>query len=84
LYYFYRTRPILEQIQIWLSNIGIQEDLSSILSQVFVLLLLLVGSWVLLLLVQQLVKRGLKNWIEKTDTIWDDIFYRSHFFNRLP
>lgn len=47
------------------------------------LLLLLVGSWVLLLLVQQLVKRGLKNWIEKTDTIWDDIFYRSHFFNRL-
>jgi miniconductance mechanosensitive channel len=83
LYYFYRRRPILEQIQIWLSNIGIQEDLSSILSQVFVLLLLLVGSWVLLLLVQQLVKRGLKNWIEKTDTIWDDIFYRSHFFNRL-
>ena len=74
---------MVEDIQNWLINLGVKTELSPFFSQVLLLAVILVSSWVLLLLIRLFVRRGLSNWIEKTETIWDDIFYRSHFFTRI-
>jgi len=59
-----------EQIEQLLVSFGIQIDSALILSQVLFLIATLLAVYVLQLLTQFLVRKGLKKWIEKTETIW--------------
>ena len=74
---------MLEQIQNWLVSIGSSGATARILSQVILLIAILVLGWRILMLIRALIKNSLSKWIEKTNTIWDDIFYKSKFFIRL-
>ena len=74
---------MLEGLERWLLNLGVHLDTAYWLAQVIILIGLLLAGVVLRLLTQWLIKHGVSRWIEKTDTYWDDVFYRSDFFLRL-
>jgi miniconductance mechanosensitive channel len=46
----------------------------------------MIGVLLVLMLLQYLtrsfIRKGLKKWLEKTETYWDDIFYKSEFFTQ--
>lgn len=46
----------------------------------------MIGVLLVLMLLQYLtrsfIRKGLKKWLEKTKTYWDDIFYKSEFFTQ--
>jgi miniconductance mechanosensitive channel len=74
---------MLENISSWLSGLGMQSNTSEILSQILVLIIISIAGVLLQQLIHVIIRKGLIQWIEKTETLWDDIFYHSQFFFRL-
>lgn len=67
----------------WLVNLGILETTARWISHIAILAVILFLSFLIRLLLQWVIRHGLSKWIEKTETYWDDVFYRSAFFIRL-
>jgi miniconductance mechanosensitive channel len=74
---------MLEDITIWLTAMGIRTENAVLLSQILVLIGLIIAGFVLQRLINVIIKKGLIQWVERTETLWDDIFYHSQFFFRL-
>jgi len=74
---------MLENISSWLSGLGIQSGSSVILSQILILISITIAGVLIQLLIHIIIRKGLVQWIEQTETLWDDIFYHSQFFFRL-
>jgi miniconductance mechanosensitive channel len=74
---------MLNQINDFIIALGFREESAGVISQV----ILMIGVLLVLILLQYLtrsfIRKGLKKWLEKTETYWDDIFYKSEFFTRL-
>jgi len=74
---------MLDQINGLIINLGFSEETSVIISQIVLLLAVLLAVFFLQFLTRSFIRNGLKKWLEKTETYWDDIFYKSAFFTRL-
>jgi miniconductance mechanosensitive channel len=74
---------MLNQIIDLITNLGLSRDTAEIISQALLLIGILLALIVLQHLTRSFIHKGLKNWLEKTETYWDDIFYKSEFFTRL-
>jgi len=74
---------MFQQIFDWLVSMGFNAQTATYLGQFLILLMILLAGWIIQLLVKSFIKRGLNHFVEGTKTLWDDIFYRSHFFTRL-
>jgi miniconductance mechanosensitive channel len=74
---------MLNQIIDLITNLGLSRDTAEIISQVLLLIGILLALFLLQYLTRSFIRKGLKNWLEKTETYWDDIFYKSEFFTRL-
>ena len=74
---------MLNQINDFIIALGLTEKTAGIISQVFLLLGVLLVLTLLQNLTRSFIRKGLKKWLEKTETYWDDIFYKSDFFIRL-
>lgn len=72
-----------ENIQIWLISIGIKVESATLISQIIIFFVIILVGGLIRRLTRILVKRSLNQWIQGTETLWDDIFYRSDFFARL-
>jgi len=74
---------MVAEISSWLTSLGIQSDNALILAQILLLTSLSIAGFLLQLLIHLIIRKGLSQWIEQTQTLWDDIFYHSQFFFRL-
>lgn len=74
---------MLDGLEYWLIDLGFTGDSAPWLAQAALLIGLLLVGFLLRILILLFIKRGLSKWIEKTETYWDDVFYRSNFFLRL-
>jgi miniconductance mechanosensitive channel len=74
---------MLNQIIDLITNLGLSRDTAEIISQALLLIGILLALFLLQYLTRSFIRKGLKNWLEKTETYWDDIFYKSEFFTRL-
>jgi miniconductance mechanosensitive channel len=74
---------MVAEISSWLSGLGVQSDNALITAQIILLLCLSIAGFLLQLLLHLGIRKGLSQWIEGTQTLWDDIFYHSQFFFRL-
>jgi miniconductance mechanosensitive channel len=74
---------MLDGLEHWLIDLGFKGDSAPWLAQAALLIGILLVGFLLRILVLWFIKRGLSKWIEKTETYWDDVFYRSNFFLRL-
>lgn len=72
-----------EIISNWLNGLGIQSSNAIILSQIIILIGLSVSGFLLQQLIHIFIRKGVSQWIQQTQTLWDDIFYHSQFFFRL-
>ena len=72
-----------QQIKFWLISIGLKQEAAAIVSQVGLLLVISLVTYALQYATRIFIRKSLKNWLEKTTTYWDDIFYKSDFFIRL-
>lgn len=72
-----------DQLIQWLIFLGLNEDTAWIVSQVLLLIAVLAALTLLQYLTRLFIRKSLKSWLEKTETYWDDIFYKSDFFIRL-
>lgn len=74
---------MVAEISSWLTGLGVQSDNALTLAQIALLLGLSIAGFLLQLLLHLVIRKGLSQWIEGTQTLWDDIFYHSQFFFRL-
>jgi len=74
---------MLEQIKLWLLTLGINEQSANIIGQAALLTAALLATYLLQVITSRFIQNRLRKWLEKTETYWDDIFYKSHFFIRL-
>lgn len=74
---------MLNQINDLITALGFNEESAGVISQVMLLLGVLLVMVLLQYLTRSFIRKGLKKWLEKTETYWDDIFYKSEFFTRL-
>lgn len=74
---------MLDGIELWLLSLGVRGVVAPWLAQIIILIGVILSDYLLRLLTQWFIRRGLSKWIEKTETYWDDVFYRSDFFIRL-
>lgn len=74
---------MVEQIKLWLKGMGMIEGTAHWLSQALLLLSVILIGYLLRLLTLWFIRRGLSKWVKKSNTYWDDVFYKSHFFLRL-
>jgi miniconductance mechanosensitive channel len=72
-----------DQIYRWLLSIGLNEGTAFQVSQVLLIIAILAATSLLQYLTRLFIRRALKKWLEKTETYWDDVFYKSDFFIRL-
>lgn len=74
---------MLEDISAWLIGLGFQSSNAELLGQILILISMIIAGFLLQLLIHLIIKKGLRQWVERTETLWDDIFYHSQFFFRL-
>ncbi|MBW6465774.1 MAG: hypothetical protein K0B06_04660 [Brevefilum sp.] len=74
---------MVEDLGSWLTTLGIQNSNAHILAQILILIGLAIAGLLLQQLFHIIVRKGLSQWVEQTETLWDDIFYHSQFFFRL-
>lgn len=74
---------MVPQIYNWLISLGFNAQTATYLGQFLILFAIILVGWIIQWLLKSFVKRGLIHLIEGTDTLWDDIFYRSNFFSRI-
>lgn len=74
---------MLNQINELITTLGFSEEIAGVISQVLLLIAILLVMFLLQYLTRSFIRKGLKKWLEKTETYWDDIFYKSEFFTRL-
>lgn len=74
---------MVENIYTWLLDLGVQGDNAQLLSQIIILSGITLSGLLLQALIHYFVRKGLRQWVQQTDTLWDDIFYHSQFFFRL-
>ena len=74
---------MLELINGFVITLGFSEDIAIIVSQIILLVGILLSLFLLQSLTLSFIRKRLKVWLEKTETYWDDIFYKSEFFIRL-
>jgi miniconductance mechanosensitive channel len=74
---------MLDGLERWLIDLGFTVDSAPWLAQATLLIGILLVGYLLRVLILLFIRRGLSKWIEKTETYWDDVFYRSNFFLRL-
>jgi miniconductance mechanosensitive channel len=74
---------MLEGLELWLIGLGVEGETTPWLAQVVILIGVLFVGYLFRLVIRWFIRHGLSKWIEKTDTYWDDVFYRSNFFLRL-
>lgn len=74
---------MLDQIKSLILTLGFTEVVALLASQVVMLIGILLVLFLFQSLIRSLIRHGLKKWLEKTETYWDDIFYKSDFFIRL-
>ncbi len=74
---------MLDGLERWLIDLGFTVVSAPWLAQATLLIGILLVGYLLRVLILWFIRRGLSKWIEKTETYWDDVFYRSNFFLRL-
>jgi miniconductance mechanosensitive channel len=74
---------MIENITAWLTGLGVQGKNALLLSQIIILIGISLAGVLLQGFIHYFVRKGLNQWIQQTDTLWDDIFYHSQFFFRL-
>jgi miniconductance mechanosensitive channel len=74
---------MVEDLGSWLTALGIQNSNAHILAQILIVIGLAIAGLLLQQLFHIIIRKGLSQWVEQTETLWDDIFYHSQFFFRL-
>lgn len=74
---------MIEFINSWLIYYGLNETLSSYLSNIIVLLCILFISFLVNLIVKRVLLKTVESYITKTKNKWDDTFLKNKVFDRL-
>lgn len=74
---------MVESISAWLGSLGVQNNNALLLSQIAILIGLSLAGLLLQTAIHFFIRKGLSQWIQQTETLWDDIFLHSQFFYRL-
>ena len=67
----------------WLIGQGLSEDAAGVVARVIAFLLMVVAAYLANLIARRLLLRGIKNLVERTKTVWDDMLLKRHVFDRL-
>ena len=73
----------MDQLVNWLIGLGLGEGMAPVVARVIAVILMAGAAYLANLVAKQLLLRIIKNLVERTKTVWDDILLKRKVFNRL-
>jgi miniconductance mechanosensitive channel len=74
---------ILHRLQFWLSNLGLNENISEVFSVIFIILVIIAVSILANFITKKIILEIVKKIVKRTKSSWDDIFLNKKVFDKI-